>query len=331
MMVRSYSDSQTITQAFKKLQENHAQEKARIATKEILSAIEEEKEIVKQASEHTSETIFEDLGKLQGSFNQSIDILMKEMNGEAEKLESLSKAFAIKKDHLKILSDVQTAAEALNILQQEHRNKIELLEKEYQQKFDDIEKEITQQRELWEQEKKEHAEAQEKQKAALERTRTVGEEDYNYTLEQERAQDEDDYKKRKRILEYELSEENRVKELDWQEREKKFEDNKEQVDDYRAQVEAMKSKTEEAVKKAREEAIRETAKEEEHKAQLLEKEAESETKTFELKIMSLDKVVEEQSQKINRLTEKLQAAYEQVQQLAMTAVTSTGSSNGGRG
>ncbi len=128
------------------------------------------------------------------------------------------------------------------------------------------------------------------------------------------------------MLEYELEEENRNKEKDWAEREQYLGEHQEQFEEYKTQAEAMPTKIEEAVKKAREDAIRDTAKEEEHKARLLEKDAESGKNAFELKIESLNKTVGYQAAQIDGLSEKLQAALEQVQQLALTAVTSAGQS-----
>ena len=325
-MDTQYSDPQAILRAFKKLQADHAQQDARIATKEDISAIQEEKEIVSQATGYTSESIFQSLSQLQTAFGQSAESLIKETTTETEKLACIQKAIQIENQLLKTLHNTQVAAESLNILQQEHTKAIESLEEGYQQKFDDLDTEIAGQKETWDSETEAYQNIQAKQEAALQRERQREEEGYDYDSKRQRTEDADEYEKRKHGLEYDLGEENRNWEKDWAEREKYLQEHEAQFEEYKAEVEAMPAKTEEAVKKAREDAIRDTAKGEAHKAQLLEKEAEAKKNVFELKIESLNKTAELQAGQIAGLSEKLQAALAQVQQLALTAVTSAGQS-----
>ena len=325
-MDTQYSDPQAILRAFKKLQADHAQQDARIATKEDISAIQEEKEIVSQAAGYTSESIFQSLSKLQTVFGQSAASLIKEMKIEAEKLTCIRKAIQIENQLLKTLNDTQIAAESLNILQQEHTQAIESLEERYQQKFDDLGTEITRQKEAWDSETQVYQSIQAKQEAALERERQQEEEGYDYDSLRRHTEEADEYEKRKHILEYELDEENRKKEKDWEKREQYLQEHQARFDECKADVEAMPAKIEEAVKKARENAIRDTAKGEAHKAQLSEKEAEARKNTFELKIEFLNKTAEHQTARIAGLSEKLKQALAQVQQLALTAVTSAGQS-----
>jgi predicted nucleic acid-binding Zn-ribbon protein len=125
-------------------------------------------------------------------------------------------------------------------------------------------------------------------------------------------------------LEREQEEENRRKEKDWTEREKYLDKHQAEFDEYKAKVETMPKEIEEAVKKAREKAIKETYRDEENKAKLLETEWEGKRKAFELKIESLNKTVDEQKARIVKLTDKLQTASEQIQELTMKAVSSAG-------
>ncbi len=325
-METPYSDTEAILKAFKRLQADHAEKDARIATKEDLSAMQEEKEIVKQAVSYTSESIFQSLSKVQTTFGQSVESLVKETKTEAEKLACIRKAIQIEDQMTKGLHDIQIAAESLNILQQDHQNAIQSLEEGYQQQFDDLDIETAQQKEAWESETQVDQSVQTKQEAARQRERQQEEENYDYDSERRRTEDADAYQKRKRLLEYELAEENRIREKDRSEREKYLEEHQAQFEEHKAEVEAMPSKIEEAVKKAREDAIRDTSKDEAHKAELIEKEAEAKKNTFELKIKSLNKTVEHQAAQTASLSERLQAALEQVQQLALTAVTRAGES-----
>ncbi len=182
-MDAQYSDPQAILKAFKKLQADHAQQDARIATKEDISAIQEEKDIVTKAVGYTSENIFQSLSKLQTTFGQSAESLIKEMKTEAEKLSCIRKAIQIEDQLLKALHDIQVAAESLNILQQEHRKTIESVEESYQQKFDELENETASQKDAWASEAHVYQSLQSKQEAAVQRERQQEEENYGYDLQ----------------------------------------------------------------------------------------------------------------------------------------------------
>ncbi len=92
-----------------------------------------------------------------------------------------------------------------------------------------------------------------------------------------------------------------------------------EFEEYKVKIDTMPKEIEEVVKKARENAIKDTYRDEENQAKLLEKEREAKRKAFELKIEYLNKTVEEQKARIANLTEKFQTASQQIQQLAMTA------------
>jgi chromosome segregation ATPase len=83
----------------------------------------------------------------------------------------------------------------------------------------------------------------------------------------------------------------------------------------------------EATQKAREDGFRDTLREEEHKAALLEKERAAKKQTWELRVEALNRTIAEQKAKLADLAEQLQSASIQAQQLAMTAVA-TGKEHG---
>ncbi len=321
-----HSEPQSILKAFEKLQADYQRESAQIATKQDLAIQKKNKELVEQASTYTTDTLFQSLTQLQSTFSKKVDELIKKMTDEVEKLAQIQCAIKVEKQQLTTLDNIQIVAEALNILQQEHQYALQNLEKDYQQRYETLELERVKQREIWQKQQQDYEKAHKKQQKLLEKDRHLEEEEYNYKLKRQQTEGSDEHEKRKRTLERQLADNRQIKEKNWGEREKSLEKHQTEFDEYKTKVESIPTEIAEAVKKAREQAIKETYKDEENKANLLEKEREAKRKAFELKIDSLKKTVEEQKIRIVQLAEQLQTASQQIQQLAMTAVGSAGQS-----
>jgi DNA repair exonuclease SbcCD ATPase subunit len=321
------SDPQIIFKSYEKIRADFQRKEKQIATKQDIAARKKDKELVEQASTYTPETVFQGLAQLQTHFGQFVEELSKQMSTEVEKLAQIQKAIQVETQHLETLHNIQIAAEALNILQQEHQNTLQNLTEEYRQKHEQLEQKMTKQREVWQKTQADYEKQTQKQDELLKKQRETEEGDYHYQAQWQHTKEADEYDQQKRALERRLQEEQKQKEKDWQEREKYLAKHQAEFDEYKVKVENIPKELEEAMKKAREEAIKDTYKEEENKAKLRDKEMESKRKAFELKIESLNKTVERQKIRITQLNEQLQTASQQVQQLAMTAVaTSTSSS-----
>lgn len=76
---------------------------------------------------------------------------------------------------------------------------------------------------------------------------------------------------------------------------------------------------EEAVKKAREEAIRDINQDAKVKADLFEKELQASKQSYELKIQSLEQAIAKRAEQIESLSSQLQIALKQAQDLARKA------------
>ena len=325
-MKTAYSEPQTILNAFEKLRTDYQRQTDQIATKEDIATRQKDKELVEQASTSTPDSIFQALAKLQSTFSQSNEALSKEMTAEVEKLAQIQRAIQVENQRLSTLHNIQIAAEALNILQQEHQKTLQSLEQDDQQKHEALEQEMSKQREIGQKQQQDSENAKQKQQQAQGKNRLLETDEYDYKLKWQHTQDTDDDEKRKRALERQLAESSQSKEKDWTEREQYLEKNQAEFDESKAKVESIPKEIEQAMNKTREAAIKDTHKDEENKAKLLEKERESKRKAFELQIESLSKTVEEQKARIAQLTEQLQVASQQMQQLAMTAVSSAGQS-----
>ena len=157
----------------------------------------------------------------------------------------------------------------------------------------------------------------------LTKDRQQEQEEYQYKLATTRKLTTDAYEAKKRNLERDIAENTQQKEKDWTEREKILTDNQKLFTEYQQQAVKFPTELEEAVKKAREEAIRETTQKAKVESDLFEKEWESTKQSYELKIKSLEETIVKQTEQIEGIAAQLQTALKQAQDLAMRAFDSS--------
>ncbi|HEY9778833.1 MAG TPA: hypothetical protein V6D09_01625 [Leptolyngbyaceae cyanobacterium] len=217
------------------------------------------------------------------------------------------------------LQQIRVVADALDILNREHQEKLKTLEQDANNQKEGLEKERNQTRKTWQQEQAEYEIKLQEQNELLAKERQQEIEDYQYRLELARKINTDAYQARKRNLERDLQESTQLKDKDWAEREKVLTAQQAQLVEYQKQITAFTTEVEEAIKKAREEAIRDVNQDAKVKADLFEKDWQGSKQSYELKIQSLEQAIAKQAEQIESLSSQLQAALKQAQDLAMRA------------
>ncbi len=327
MTTATYPDSKTLLKQFEALRAEQKQQETRIATREQLDSRERDRALVRETTAYTPETLFQGLAKLQTSFEESSDRLAKSMAAEVKRLADLQRAREVEQGRSNNLNHVRLAAEALDILRQEHQQALQALDTRYQKQFDVLEQEMSQQRRAWAEEQENHDTLRAKQLEAVRKKRQQEEEEYAYQLARQHGEEAAAHDKRRREWEHQLAEERQAREKAWATREAELASHQSELADYQARLERMPGQLLEATQKARDDGFRDTLREEEHKAALLEKERAAKKRTWEFRVEALNRTIADQKAKLADLTEKLQAASTQAQQLAMTAVA-TGKEHG---
>ncbi|MBL8193379.1 MAG: hypothetical protein JNM06_06320 [Blastocatellia bacterium] len=316
-----------ILKAFQQLLDNRKNASQLIATKEETAERQKDKEVVDKASNYTVESIVKGLADSQLDFGNTIDSVTEKLTKELTKLTELQHAILVTTHQVEELQNTRIAADALDILQQENQEKLKDFEEESTKTYKLLETETNEKHLAWEKEQQEYERLLAEKQATLEKDRKREEEDYKYEVERQRKVEANQYEERKRKLERDLAEKGKEKDKVWQEREKVLAENQPKFEEYKAKVATMPDELEKAVKKAREEAIKETYEAEQVKANLLEKEVAASSEVYDLKIKSLEKTIEQQVSQLTQLTEQLQAGMKQAQELAMKAVQGTSKSN----
>jgi hypothetical protein len=327
MTTATYPDSKTLLKQFEALRAEQKQQETRIATREQLDSRERDRALVRETAAHTPETLFQALAKLQTTFEETNDRLAKSMAAEVKRLADIQRAREVEQARLISLNNVRLAAEALDILRQEHQQALQTLDARYQKQFEQLDQEISQQRRAWTEEQESHDASRAKQLEALRKKRQQEEEEYAYQLARQHGEQEAAHDKRRREWERQLAEERQTREKAWAAREAELASRQPELVDYQGRLEHMPQQLLEATQKARDDGFRDTVREEEHKAALLDKERAAKKQTWELRVEALNRTIAEQKAKLADLAEQLQSVSTQAQQLAMTAVA-TGKEHG---
>lgn len=325
MSIVGVKDSkQQLMQAFQQIIIQRKKLESKIATKQEEAEKAKSQEILQAASAYTVDSIVKGLADLQLEFGSILNALSEKLAEENCKLDELNRAIEIETQRLEEFQQIRVVADTLDILSQEHQEKLKTLEQDTISKREALEKEITIRRKEWQKEQAEYEEELQAYNNLLAKDRQQEQEESQYKLETTRKLNTDSYEAIKRQQQREIQENSQNKEKDWTEREKIFTERQPLFADYQQKVATFPNELEEAVKKAREEAIKETSQKAKIEADLFDKEWEANKQSYELKIQSLEETIKKQSEQIEGISAQLQTALKQSQDLAMRAF---GSSN----
>ncbi len=298
----------------------------KVFTKEEELEKEKNKQLLEKASEYTVDNIVNQMASLQLSFGRTLQGLSENLTTESSKLDELKTAIAVKKEQLEQLRQVRLVADAIYILRQEHQEQLRILEEQTTSQRESLQKEIEKTRFIWENEQEEFTTKVEEERELICKQREQEAEDYQYEIERNRKIETDEYEEMKRQQEREINAANVEKEKAWTERENSLTQQESKYKENQKKIEGFEERLKQEYNKAKGEAIKDAEREAKVKADLLEKEWELNKQGYDLKIQSLEAVVERNNEQITELTTQLQAATNQAQNLALRAFQSSSSS-----
>lgn len=322
-MVATKDSKEQIFKAFEQIIGDRKKIDSKIATKEEEAEKAKNKQILEIASTYTVDSIVKGLADLQLDFGNIVNGLSEKLTQETSKLDELKIAIAVETQQLQKLQEIRVVADALHIRTQEHQERLKDLEQKTTEQRELIEKDQTEKRKTWTKEQAEFDINSQERNELLIKERELQEADFQYELERQRKIETDEYEQLKRNQERELRSKNQEKNKQWAEREKILQDNQPLFEEYQQKVERFPTELEEAIKKAKEEAIKDVTHDGKIKADLLEKEWESTKQSYEFKIQSLETNINKQAEQIAQLYTQLQETLKQSQSLAMRAFDSS--------
>jgi hypothetical protein len=320
MAKRTESIRDQILRDFRQLLKAWEEAASRIRTKEELAEKAKDKEVVQTASQLTVKGIVQSLADLQLTFDGEVQTLANTLIGEASKLEQVRQAIEIETNHLQELEQIEVAANALDILAQEQREKAQATEERTTQQRTALDQGIAAKREAWKQEQEEYKTAVAEYEESLHRERSTAEADYAYERERKKKIELDTYEAKVRKQEREIAETEAQKQDDWTEREKIMAERSQELEEYKAQIVAFPQELESAIVKARDAAFKAARQEAAVQADLFKREVEANVAVRELKIRTQESTTARQEEQIEALSAELKEALERAQDLASKAV-----------
>lgn len=291
-----------------------------IQTREEQARRRADRALVESASAYTAERIVKGLADVQLDFSRSIDALTATLDRETRRLDEIHRAIDVETRHLETLRHVRLAADALDLLRQEHEADVRAFEAESEAQRAELDREIEQTRAAWTRDDEAFERQAADEDARLEQERRLAEDEHRYAVERQRRKELDELEDKRRRLEHSLREEEVQKRADWEEREAALEARREQADAFEQQLAAFEEELSRAIQDTREAARRRTRQEVETEAALFEREVAARRRSYENRIQLLETDVAQQAEQIAHLTAQLQAAIRQTQELAGRAM-----------
>jgi len=175
---------------------------------------------VRQATDTTPKSISDHIGGIKTGFVSSLEKIESELAAERNRLAEIQSAIRIEEKHLEDLYGLTANADALTAILLAQQEQEERFEREMSNKKELLSGQIEDVRSQWEKEKKAYEENLKAEKEHTARQRRREEEEYAYTLQQTRKQDQDEYVQLKHKQELELKEQRTAFEKEFAEREK---------------------------------------------------------------------------------------------------------------
>lgn len=276
---------------------------------------------------HNLKDIINSLHCIQSGISNSIGTNSAQQLVEAETLATLREQFIAESKQIKELFDIELENQTLEQLIEEYEASKAAFNETINNRRKEIEEEMIQKELDWAKEKETtqlsiHEREQEAQKV---RDRELAEHQYN--MEQERMKEDDRYEVKKKALNQELVDIKEAKKVEWDAKEKVVMEQEQEFHNYKVNYEALPAKLEAGIKKAEAEGTNIIKRQARIKADLLAKEVDALQKATQLKITSLKAIIDKQEKQVQKLTDQLENALKQAQNLAIKAIEGSANSN----
>ena len=310
-----------IIQAYNELLKK-LEEKSQDNPKEVQERKEAAK-TVESAQRNSEDSIIKEIVKIKTSFTEALDKIKGNLTDEYKKLADIQAAIKIEKKHLEDLYGISTNADsfaAILLAQKESREKFEEEMKVTEENF---ENEMAEAKAKWSKEKVEVDAQIKEEKDQIQKARKREEEEYNYTLQQKRKKEADEYELKKLQLESGLKEKKLSFEKEFAEREKEILEKEKEFAELKKVTEQFPKELEKAVKEAVAELETKLTTEFQYEKSLTAKETEGIIKLKDLQIETLQNKIKEMEAQLKATNQKADVSEKSVKDIALKAIESS--------
>ena len=278
------------------------------------------KEVIQVAESLSSEGIAKEISSLKIEAGKMLTQISDRLEEEISKFKAVQSAIAIKEKELQELYEIEKSAMTLAALIESQSQRRQTFELEMAEKKEALSQEIETLRVQRDQEKKEYEEAIKERDTAEKKRRDREKEEYEYGFKREQKLAKDKFEDEKAKLERETQAKKEQMEKELQERAKAIVEQENELNELRKKVSVFSKEMETAISKAIKETAEKLSLEAKNREELQRKEFLGEKNVFTTRIESHEKIVKEQSEQITRLTQQLEKAYQQVQDIAVKTI-----------
>jgi len=289
--------------------------------------IEEKKtqEAVRVAESLTVEGVAKEIGDLKLDIGKMLSQITDWLEGEVNKFIAIRNAIAAKEKELQELYEIDRAAMTLAALIEAQHEKRQEFELETAREKEELKSEIESTRSEWEKDQAEHEAAVKDRDTAEKKRQTREKEEFEYAFKKEQQQAKDRFEYEKAKLENEIKTKKEQAENELKAREADISEKEDELNDLRKKVSLFPKELETTVNRAIKETSDRLILEARTKEELLKKEFEGERNVLNTRVEALEKMVTEQTDRIAKLSQQLEAAYQKVQDIAVKTVEGSSS------
>jgi hypothetical protein len=281
------------------------------------------KEVIQVADSLSTEGIARETSNLKIEAGKMLAQISDRMEEEINRYKTIQNAVTLKEKELHELYEIEKSAMTLAALIESQNQKRQVFESEIAAKKEDLNQEIEASRAEWEKEKNDYEGMIKERDIAEKKRRDREKEEYDYAFKREQKLAKDKFEDEKAKLEKDIQLKKEQMEGELKIREKAVAGQEAELNELRKKVAAFPKEMEAAVGNA----IKETAErinlEAKNREELLKKDSGGEKNVLTTRIESLEKTVKEQSERIVKLNQQLEKAYQQVQDIAVKTIEGT--------
>ncbi|MFB3903388.1 MAG: hypothetical protein ACE15E_08040 [Acidobacteriota bacterium] len=273
----------------------------------------------------TAEGVLGQISAVRSEIAKLLAQLSDRLEQEVGRYQAVQRAIEEKEKDLKEVYEIERAAGSLAALIEAQNIKKQEYEAAFEARKEQALAEVQSARDQWEKDKLQWESDLKERQETENRKRERDKEEYEYRFKREKQQMQDQLADERARMERDLAAKRIELEQGLAEREKAVAERELQVDQLRARVESFPAELEKAVAQAVAEVTSRLEMQSKNHEELLAKEFEGERKVLTTRIQALEKTVKEQAEQIDRLSQQMDKAYQQVQDIAVKAIE--GSSN----
>jgi|YNPNPStandDraft_1061719.scaffolds.fasta_scaffold00350_21 hypothetical protein len=278
------------------------------------------KEAVQVADAISAEGVVKGISILKLEIGKMLTQISDGLEEEVGKYEKIKRAIEAKEQELRELYEIERSAASLAALIESQNQKRQEFEAEMALRRQELEREIEETRARWERERKEHEAAWKEMLASEQKKREREREEFGYAFAREQQLARDRFEDEKARLEKDIALKREQLESEMAERERAVGERERELEELRARVVAFPQELESAVNKAVKETTERLRLEARNREELLRKEFEGEKNVLLTRIESLEKTVKDQAERMAKLSQQLELAYQKVQDIAVKAI-----------